>query len=57
MLYMKKFKVYPLTIKFYLDSLKRGNIGLKIQFCYGDTVIEANDPHSFEQNTTIFKRC
>ncbi len=51
----EKFKVYPLTIKFYLDSLKRGNIGLKIQFCYGDTVIEANDPHSFEQNTTILR--
>nr|MDE5978143.1 DEAD/DEAH box helicase [Turicibacter sp.] len=50
-----KFKAYPLISKFYLDSLKRGNIGLKVQFCYGDVVILANDPKSFEQSTTILR--
>lgn len=51
----EKFKIYPLTVKFYLDSLKRGNIGLSVQFCYGETVIQANDPHSFEQSTTVLR--
>ena len=49
------FKVYPLTVKFYLDSLKRGNIGLKVRFCYGETMIWANDPHSFNQSTSILR--
>lgn len=51
----EKFKIYPLTVKFYLDALKRGNIGLTIQFCYGETVIQANDPYSFEQSTTVLR--
>ena len=51
----ERFKVYPLVIKFYLDSLKRGNIGLNVQFCYGDTVIQANDPNSFEHSTSILR--
>ena len=51
----ERFKVYPLVIKFYLDSLKRGNIGLNVQFCYGDTVNQANDPNSFEHSTSILR--
>ncbi len=51
----EKFKVYPLVIKYYLDSLKRGSIGLNVQFCYGETVIQANDPNSFEQSTSVLR--
>ena len=38
------FKVYPLEVRFYLDSLKRGSIGLDVHFCYGETVIKIHEP-------------
>ncbi len=37
------FKVYPLEVKFYLDSLKRGGIGLDVHFCYGETIIKVHE--------------
>ncbi|MGL4337314.1 MAG: SNF2 helicase associated domain-containing protein [Turicibacter sp.] len=39
----EKFEVYPLVTKFYLDSEVLGSLMLRIEFHYGDVVIEAHD--------------
>ncbi|MTP73594.1 DEAD/DEAH box helicase [Turicibacter sanguinis] len=49
----QKFKVYPLTFGFYLDSEFKGNIGLRVQYRYGDIHIDANQPNTEESKQIL----
>ncbi len=49
----EQFKVYPLSFVFYLDSEKRGAISLRVQFKYGDTLIQAHAPSTEEHHQIL----
>lgn len=49
----EQFKVYPLSFVFYLDSEKRGAISLRVQFKYGDILIEAHTTSTEEHHQIL----
>ena len=52
---LKNFKEEPLVIKYYLEALNPSQIMMRIEFCYGNMTILADDSTSYRKYPTLLR--